>query len=94
MITTFAFLGSGMPGVGVAPRGTLTLAAAGIPGVEFPDGAIGLAESPGGRLLASTVCIVGRLAFAALEFDSAPPPHAAARKVVAAVAVINIFIIL
>jgi hypothetical protein len=47
--------GLGIPGVGVAPLGTLlAFAGSGIPGVEFDDGAIGLALNPGGKLLAFT----------------------------------------
>jgi hypothetical protein len=87
--------GSGMPGVGVVPFATFALPGAGIPGVEFPVGTIGLAESPGGRLFASTACIVFRFAleFAVFEFVPASPPQAAARAVHAATADIkNLFI--
>ena len=37
-----------MPGVGVPPFGGTAAFAAGIPGVELPDGGTGDAESPGG----------------------------------------------
>ena len=67
-----------MPGVGVAPFGT-AFALAGIPGVMFPDGGIGLVERPGGRLFASTFTNPAPAPFA-LEFafalDSVDDPQA------------------
>ena len=52
------FAGSGMPGVGVAPFGTLFAAfGSGIPGVVFADGGIGLVDSPSGKWLASTATL-------------------------------------
>lgn len=92
LITTLAFLGSGIPGVGVVPRGTFALPGAGIPGVELPDGVTGLAESPGGRLAALTFCIVALFAFALAEFVSAPPPQAAPSIADAAAVISNFFI--
>ena len=95
--TTLAFFGSGMPGVGVAPRGIFALATGGMPGVEFPVGTIGLAENPGGRWLALTFCIFTTFALAfaplAFEFVSTSPPHAAANTAETAVAAINILFI-
>lgn len=71
-----AFFGSGMPGVGVAPLGTFTAFAAGMPGVEFDVGEIGLAERPGGRLLASILTnpfeFVGLFALFAVELAVGP----------------------
>lgn len=44
-----------MPGVGVVPFGIAFAApGAGIPGVVLAEGAIGLADKPGGMLFAST----------------------------------------
>ena len=81
-IATLAFLASGTSGVGVTSR--VALATMGVAGVELPAG----------RLLALTACIVARLAFAALEFVSAPPPQAAASNAKAAVAVISDFLLI
>lgn len=64
--------GSGIPGVGVAPFGSLfAFAGSGIPGVELPDGWIGVVESPSGRLFGSTFTAPTPAAFAlALAFES------------------------
>lgn len=72
--------------------GTLALPGEGMPGVVLADGAIGLAERPGGRLFASTFCITGRFVFAAavLEFEPASPPHETAAR--AAEAISRVFI--
>jgi hypothetical protein len=71
----FKVSGSGIPGVGVPPFGkTFAAFGSGIPGVEFDDGAIGLVDSPGGKLFASTVTFPAPMfefAFTALEFESA-----------------------
>ncbi len=51
---------AGIPGIGVPPfEGTTTLAdlGSGIPGVEFPEGAIGTVESPGGIFFGSILVI-------------------------------------
>jgi hypothetical protein len=73
-----------MPGVGVAPLGTLlALAGSGIPGVEFDEGAIGLVEKPGGKLFASTVTLPDPAIFEfALTFTlvSVDDPHAATKS--------------
>ena len=75
----FNVSGSGIPGVGVPPFGkTFAAFGSGIPGVEFDDGAIGLVDKPGGRLLASTVTLPAptaefAFAFAEFEFESAEP---------------------
>lgn len=77
------------------PRFTLAFMfpGAGIPGVEFPFGATGPVESPGGKAFefaAFTVCVFALL-FAALELVS-PPPHAAVLSVAAAAIINNLFI--
>lgn len=67
------FAGSGMPGVGVAPFGTLfAFFGSGIPGVEFADGSIGFVERPSGRLFGSTFTLpapAGSTFAFVLEFD-------------------------
>ena len=84
--------GSGIPGVGVAPFGTFAFAGAGIPGVAFAVGVIGLAESPGGRLLASTFCnpfpLVLLFEFATFELVPPAPPQPLRNNVENAAAVI------
>ena len=71
----FKVSGSGIPGVGVPPFGkTFAAFGSGIPGVEFDDGAMGLVDNPGGRLLASTVTLPApttEFVLAAFEFESA-----------------------
>lgn len=68
------FAASGMPGVGVAPFGTLlAFFGSGIPGVVFPDGGIGLVDKPSGKLFASTVTFPAPADWFVLVFDSAAP---------------------
>ena len=95
LITTLAFLASGMPGVGVAPRGTFALPAAGAPGVEFPDGTAGLVMGPGEGLLELAVRVSARFAwaFAVLELVPGSPPQPAANSAERAAAVISNFFI-
>jgi len=79
-------LGSGIPGVGVAPFGTLTLAGAGMPGVEFADGVTAFGENSGGKAFALTLTKPLELApftlpgLFAFEFGSVVEPQAEARK--------------
>lgn len=55
----FSVLGSGIPGVGVAPFGSTTPAfAGGIPGVVFVDGAIGAVENSGGTFAALAFAVL------------------------------------
>lgn len=68
----------GIPGVGVAPFGTL-IGLAGIPGVGVPFNGTGLVESPGGRLLLSN--LTEPLALPFIEFDVLDP-HAAKREMI------------
>jgi len=68
--------GSGMPGVGVVPFGTAFAApGAGIPGVVLAEGAIGLADNPGGMLFALTS--IATLLFALILVLGVVVEHAA-----------------
>jgi hypothetical protein len=75
-----------MPGVGVAPFGTLTFPGAGMPGVEFVDGVTAFGENSGGKAFALTLTKPLELVPFALPdlfvfvFESAADPQAAARK--------------
>jgi hypothetical protein len=85
----FKFAASGIPGVGEPPGegSTFTLPGAGIPGVEFAEGGIGLADIPSGILFGSRLVATFEFAEApvlALTFTFAPPtdPHAVPSKAI------------
>ena len=80
-IFRFANLGSGIPGVGVAPFGTEFIAFAGIPGVMFADGGIGDVENSGGRFALLLAFAFIRIMFVfEFEFDCGAEPHANTRQ--------------
>ena len=67
----------GIPSAGETFDGTVSIFVfAGIPGVEFALGSIGLVERPGGRFAGFTVTFAPVLLFAVFELASGAEPHA------------------
>jgi len=83
--------GLGIPGVGVAPFGTLFASfGSGIPGVVLVDGGIGLADKPSGRLFASTDTFPTPADWFEFEFEFEPElAHAPASIAVNSAAISN-----